>query len=352
MEFDYKKITQDILKSLPERTRTVISRRFALGKAGAKPETLESIGKSYKITRERVRQIEADGMRRAKKVLESSEIKDDFKSLKAFFEKKIDAEGGIKREETLLSENGLTDQKNYVLFLLSLADNLFKEKEDDNFYSFWTIDKNLASEGKKLASEFIKSLKELREPRTIEELHAEYKKSGGKLSKDAFYSCLEISKEILKTIDGEKIGLKSWPEVNPKTVKDKIRLVLKENEKPLHFKEIADMIFGLNESLIGRSKRAKKLHPQTVHNELIRNNDFVLVGRGYYALKDWGYNPGQVKDVIYQVLKSSDNGMNKDFIVQSVLQQRMVKESTILLNLQNKKFFTKDEEGKYKVREA
>jgi hypothetical protein len=146
--------------------------------------------------------------------------------------------------------------------------------------------------------------------------------------------------------------LKSWPEVNPRTVKDKIKLILKQSEKPLHFKDIADMIFGLNESLVGRSNRAKKLHPQTVHNELIRNQDFVLVGRGYYALKDWGYNPGQVKDVICQVLNSSEAAMPKEAIIQSVLEQRMVKESTILLNLQNKKFFERGEDGRYKIREA
>jgi hypothetical protein len=351
MEFDYKKITQNILKSLPDRTRTVVSRRFSLGKS-SKPETLEAIGKSYNITRERVRQIEADGMKRAKKVLDNSELKDEFKKIKSFFEKKIDTYGGVKKEEKLLEEISSKEDKNYVLFLLSLADNLVKEKEDDNFYSFWTTSKELVSSSKKIAADFVKQLKELGAPETIKDLYAKYKENGGKANEEAFCSYLEISKDVLKTIEGNKVGLKSWPEVNPRTVKDKIKLILKKSEKPLHFKEIADMIFGLNESLIGRSNRAKKLHPQTVHNELIRNQDFVLVGRGYYALKDWGYNPGQVKDVIHQVLSASEQAMPKEAIIQSVLQQRMVKESTILLNLQNKKFFTRDEDGKYKVREA
>jgi len=351
MEFDYKKITQNILKNLPDRTKTVVSRRFSLGKS-SKPETLEAIGKSYNITRERVRQIEADGIKRAKKILENSEVKDEFKKIKSFYEKKIDVAGGVKKEEKLLEEIKSNEDKNNLLFLLSLADNLIKEKEDDNFYSFWATNKDLISSSKKIATDFVKQLKESKNPETIKASYSKYKENGGKANEEAFCSYLEISKDILKTIEGDKIGLKSWPEVNPRTVKDKIKLILKQSEKPLHFKEIADMIFGLNESLIGRSSRAKKLHPQTVHNELIRNQDFVLVGRGYYALKDWGYNPGQVKDVIYQVLNSSEQSMPKEMIVQSVLQQRMVKESTILLNLQNKKFFTRDEDGKYKVREA
>jgi hypothetical protein len=350
MELDYKKLTQGILKGIPERTRIVISRRFALGKAG-KPETLEAIGKSYNVTRERVRQIENDGIKRARKAAESSDIKEDFKKIKVFFEKKISACGGIKKEENLLEELGPKEDKNYILFLLNLNETLVKEKEDEDFYAFWSINKETSSLARKTAIDFVKLLKEKGNPETLETLYNEYKKISQKLNDTAFYCYLEISKNILKTIDGNKMGLSSWSEVNPRTVKDKIKLILKEKEKPLHFKDIADMIFSLNESLLGRSTRAKRLHPQTVHNELIRNQDFVLVGRGYYALKDWGYNPGQVKDVIYEVLKAG-NSLSKDEVVGKVLGQRMVKESTVLLNLQNKNLFTRDGEGKYTIREA
>lgn len=349
MEFDYKKITQNILKNLPDRTRTVLSRRFALLKSG-RPETLDAIGKNYNITRERVRQIEADGIKRARKALESSEIKEEFKKIKSYFENKLNACGGVRKEESLLSDISAAENKNYVLFLMALIGSITKEKEDNNFYSFFADGKDLISEAKRVSNDFIKFLKEKGVPETLDNAYDEFKKTGGKLSKEAFKCYLETSKDILKTIDGEKIGLKSWPEVNPRTVRDKIKLILKEKEKPLHFKEIADMIFGLNEALINNKK--KSLHPQTVHNELIRNQDFVLVGRGYYALKDWGYNPGQVKDVIYEVIKASDNSLSREEIVKAVLAKRMVKESTVLLNLQNKNFFKKDGEGKYGVREA
>jgi hypothetical protein len=140
------------------------------------------------------------------------------------------------------------------------------------------------------------------------------------------------------------MGLSTWPEVNPKTVKDKIKLILSQEKKPIHFKDITEMI--------GNLPQKRNLHPQTIHNELIRNQEFVLVGRGYYALKNWGYNPGRVRDVIYQALSVSEGGLSKDEIVNFVLNQRMVKESTVLLNLQNKKFFKKDKEGKYKIKEA
>jgi hypothetical protein len=314
-----KIISQNILKELPERTREVISRRFALNK-NKKSETLESIGKSFKITRERVRQIENDGIKKAKKIAEE---KNDFKEVISFYQKEIQKCGGVVKEDKVAIED-----KNHTIFLISLTNKIIREKENDSFYSFWAINKESISRAKENIKKTIKELKEEGEPREIKSFPEE----------------LEISKEILKTYDGKKMGLSSWPEVNPKTVKDKIKLILNQEKKPVHFKEVAEMI--------GNLPQKRNLHPQTIHNELIRNQEFVLVGRGYYALKDWGYNPGQVRDVIYQVLSVSDSGLPKDEIVTSVLTQRMVKESTVLLNLQNKKFFKRDEEGKYKIKEA
>ena len=87
--------------------------------------------------------------------------------------------------------------------------------------------------------------------------------------------------------------------------------------------------------------------PQTVHNELIKDPRFVLVGRGLYALKEWGYEEGQVKDVILKILKEARKPLPKEEILAGVLKQRMVKENTVLLNLNNKKYFLKTPEGKY-----
>jgi hypothetical protein len=112
--------------------------------------------------------------------------------------------------------------------------------------------------------------------------------------------------------------------------------------KPLHFQQVA---IAIDQSGF-RGK--KKAHPQTVHNELIKDGErFVLVGRGLYALKEWGYTPGTVRDVIEDVLKKEPKGMHKDAIVQAVLARRFVKENTIMLNLQNKSYFKKGENGTY-----
>ena len=314
-----KIVSQNILKELPIRTRDIISRRFALGK-NEKPETLESIGKSFKITRERVRQIENDGLKKARKIAEES---NDFKEAINFYQKEIQKHGGVVREDKIAVED-----KNHIIFLISLTDKIIRKKENDDFYAIFATSEENILRAKEVVKKTIKELEEKGVPQEIKTFPEE----------------LEISKKILKTYDGKAMGLSTWPEVNPKTVKDKIKLILSQEKKPIHFKDITEMI--------GNLPQKRNLHPQTIHNELIRNQEFVLVGRGYYALKNWGYNPGRVRDVIYQALSVSEGGLSKDEIVNFVLNQRMVKESTVLLNLQNKKFFKKDKEGKYKIKEA
>jgi DNA-directed RNA polymerase delta subunit len=96
----------------------------------------------------------------------------------------------------------------------------------------------------------------------------------------------------------------------------------------------------------------KETHIATIHNELIKDSRFVLVGRGIYALEEWGYGIGTVKDVILKILKESKNPLKKQEVLKKVSKQRIVKDNTIFLNLQNQKYFSKDSKGRYTVREA
>ena len=96
----------------------------------------------------------------------------------------------------------------------------------------------------------------------------------------------------------------------------------------------------------------KKTYPQTVHNELIKDPRFVLVGRGTYALAEWGYVPGTIKDIITKVLKDKSEPVHKDEIVKQVLAQRLVAKNTVLMNLNNKANFEKDQNDKYFLRKT
>ncbi|MDD3170550.1 MAG: sigma factor-like helix-turn-helix DNA-binding protein [Candidatus Paceibacterota bacterium] len=353
MDINCKEFVQKVLKQMPERTRKIMVRRFGLDKKG-KRETLEAIGRSYNVTRERIRQVERDGFKRIKKIAESPEFKKDFERIEALFEKKLKQFGGIKKEEELILSFGSSQSENQILFLLNFVDNFKRDKGDNYFYAFWYSDPKQAALAKKVASDFVEKFKREKKAESLDAVFEEFKNSfkKEKPTKESFVSCLEISKQIFRSIDGRKVGLMSFSDINPKTVKDKIALILNEKKQPLHFREITDLIFSLNKDIEKRDSRSLSLHPQTVHNELIRSDDFILVGRGLYALKDWGYNPGRVKDVITDVLRASVQPLAKEEIINEVLKQRMVKESTVFLGLQDKNLFEKNEEGKYKVREA
>ena len=347
MKFDYKKVTEDFLSVLSERSRKIISRRFAFSKK--RVETLEKIGSDYKITRERVRQIESDGIKKIKKNINGFKTKKEFEQISDFVIAELEKNGGIKRESLLLESLGKEEDKNYITFLLHLIPSCERFKEDSATYSLWTLDKSKIAEAKEISQKVIKVFKEKKVPLTVSKIAEliEFKES-----LEGLKAIMETSKKIDRTLDKKKFGLIFWAEVNPRTVRDKIYFILKHNKKPLHYKDISQNIDGLNKELVATSVSNKKLHPQTIHNELIRNENFVLIGRGIYALKEWGYNGGQVKDVILEILKNRKSPLTKQEVISLVSEKRMVRESTILLNLQNKKMFSKDDLGRYKIRES
>jgi DNA-directed RNA polymerase delta subunit len=139
---------------------------------------------------------------------------------------------------------------------------------------------------------------------------------------------------------GNNWGLVKWPTVNPKNIRDKIFVILTEVNKPMHFSEIA-------ESIKDSSFKRKDVTTQAIHNELIKDGRFVLIGRGIYALDSWGFSRGTVADIIANVLKDSKEPLHRDEIVKRVLKSRQVKETTILLNLQSKAQFKRVAKATY-----
>lgn len=326
--FDYSKICLDLLSGLKERERETISRRFGLSntsyaKKGNERETLESIGQDFGICRERVRQIEEAGFEKIRTKI------DNYQNVFKYFLQYLKKFGDLRREEILLSDLG-GKWKNEIYFLLSLQQPFQRISQNKDFYSLWLVNPRSLKLAQKSLIVLTAQLQKQGKPLPLEAL-----KVAVSLRKEVLTSFLEISKKIQKN-EENLYGLKEWPEINPKGIKDKAYLVLKKAGKPLHFAKVADLI--------------ERSHLQTVHNELIRDQRFVLVGRGTYALKEWGYYPGEVKDVISKVLKESEKALTREEILNKVLSQRIVKENTILLNLGNKKYFLKDSQGKYRPR--
>jgi len=341
-QINYQKICSSLLKGLPERAIDVIVRRFGL-KTGEN-ETLEAIGETYGITRERVRQIEREGLSKVKSRI------GDYKDILEYFRKTLDSFGGARKESSLVSLFGKEKNYSHILFLITLSGDIVKYSQDKEYYDFWARDNKLIESAKQIISHTINSLNKDKKPVSFDKIFdAEKSNVSSVLDKKAdrkvVESYIEISKVIQKNSEGN-YGLKNWVEINPKGIKDRAYLVFKKINKALHFSEVAKEIENQFASL------NKKAHVATVHNELIKDSRFVLVGRGLYALKEWGYEPGVVREIIVKVMKENSKPMHKDEIISAVLKQRMVKENTVFLNLQNKNYFQRDISGKYIVKEA
>lgn len=336
---NYSKIYQNLVQDLPKRTKEVFERRFGVKN---KKETLESIGQGLCITRERVRQIEEKGFFCIKE--QNQETLDKlFKDFLGYFKNK----GGLKKEDIVLEDLGGKNSQPYILFLLTLGEQFLRVCEKEDFYSFWTTISKPVEKIQKILNLLVKNLEKKGKPLNKKDFCSRLCSQCG-LTSETLLSYLEVSKRIQEDREG-KIGLIDWPEINPKGVKDRAFLVLKKENCPLHFKKVADLIDKFEFSFFNKNK---KTLPQTVHNELIKDSRFVLVGRGMYALGEWGYIPGTVKDIIYRIIEENKQPIERDKIIKKVLSQRYVAENTVLMNLNNKKYFSKDSEGKYILRKT
>ena len=341
MTLDYPKICSNLLGGLPERTKDVLVRRFGLAPENSEKETLEAIGAKYGLTRERVRQIEEDGMARLRKAETSKTTKPAFD----YFQSQLKNQGGLKREDLLLSELGKEKFNSCVLFLLTVGEPFSRYGETKEFYPFWTTKPETLSLSQKIVNHFIEEFKKESKPLPAKEFfQIQTKKIKNKLGKQVGLEVLVSSYEIAKKIEENpfgEIGLIDWPEIKPRGIKDKAYIIFKKEGKPLHFVELTEKI-----NQMGIDSETKALS-QTVHNELIKDPRFILVGRGTYGLAEWGFKPGWVRDVIIDVLKEAKKPLAKDEIVKKVMVQRLVKPNTILLNLSNRDYFVRNKEGKY-----
>lgn len=332
-----------LFNNLTEREKDIITRRFGL--LGREIETLEKIGNSYSITRERVRQIENMIL---KDIKHSETYKQVLQPVEETIIEMINGHGSVMAEhfllQNLIDTIGTTEKekehyKNFYFLLLTLESKLLKFGETFKHKRSWGSKQASLQLLTAVVDELTDVMKKSKKPLTFEELsnHFQntdlYDKYNEKLSEKAILSYLHVSKHVAKNQLG-LWGLKKWNVISPKSMTDKIYLSLKHLKKPSHFKDIAKVI---NDLKLGK----KKVQPQTVHNELIKSDKFVLVGRGIYALTDWGFKPGTVKDVIKDALKNSETGLTLEEIKDLVLKQRMVKPTTISIALSDKKLFKK-----------
>lgn len=338
--FKPKQVSKKLLSVLPDRARDVLEKRYGIGTDGAKT-TLEAIGQTYGITRERVRQIENYGITQIQK----SEVYEEFAPVFAEIHAAIEElGGGLLAEQTLLEE--ITKDENlrhHIYFLLVIGDPFYRSKENRNYSHRWYTEKKLADLVEKALRNVHKSLRRdelVPEEEILKRFRDELIDIADKYDEQILKRWLLISKDIDRNPLGEW-GHASSPNVRVKGIRDYAYLVVKRHGSPMHFREVAEAI----QELFGR-----KAHTATTHNELIKDDRFVLVGRGLYALTEWGYSAGVVKDVLREILE--ENGpMTREEIIDKVRKERYVKDNTIVVNLQDPNLFKRMTNGTYTLAE-
>ena len=323
---------KEILIYCKPKERLVLMKKFWLGWEKGIP--LQRIGAEYDLTRERIRQIETQALMRFRRLIVGNEL---YMNVLSEAKKILDAHGGILAEDTLVSKlinrNLFKFSKQELkLILVSDFDVAYLKRNKYLYKAFYVeplyedlltqmvlfVNDYFGQRGKSQdLYEFIAVLKDT--------FLKDYKEVGY-LRNDLFYmNFFSIIRDI-SMFDG-KIGFDTFTDVNPKTMKLKIYYTMKRLNKPVHFQELPAKI------LDWFPEKAVKIN--TIHNELVKNNDlFVNLGLGRYGLREWGYEGGQVKDILVRILEKNDRPMAVKELCKEVLKEKMVSPNTVMLNLQ------------------
>ena len=348
MNINVTKLVAQLTSCLDARQKAVIDGRYGI--KDGNPKTLAEIGEVMGVTRERVRQIEAGALEALRPLLK----KDEVHKLVEMIKSHLKNVGGLRRENLLLedlklmvADAGSANFANKIHFVLDVSGEIRFAQEDNGVFPFWYISEEDRKKASSFISKLVKSMESKRDTvvshQSIDKVFEEVVKPHN-LKDLIALNYISASKHFHVNSFGD-FGLSAWPEINPRTVRDWAYLVLKKQNKPLHFEDIAVSINKV------RKDSKKSAHMQTVHNELIKDPRFVLVGRGMYSLKEFGVMPGTAREVMARLLK--DNGaLTPDDLMKLVLSERLLKKNTVLINLRNRKHFKRLDDGRYTVNTA
>lgn len=329
-------ILDEVFKVLTEKERQIITRRFSLG--GNSKSTLEEIGQEFSVTRERIRQIEKIALSK----LHRTAINTKLQEINMLGKRFIQQAGGVISEPILISSilNEINSSQkidgNIIRLALFINDDLVKIKHSDTLRDGWMAKDIKLADVKATINHGISLLKKkkdiLPEARLINDTLAFFTRKGAKITPSFVVNCFKLNKQLKQVDSGW--GLAEWRHINPRSIRDKALIILRKNKSPMHFMDLANAI-------VNADFDKKTVTQQAVHNELIRYDEFVLVGRGLYALREWGYEDGTVADVIENILAKAGEPLTKQEIIDQVLAVRKVKVGTISLNLQKNDHFVR-----------
>lgn len=323
-------LVSQLLRLLSQKERFVIERRFNLDHT--KMHTLEEIGSHFHVTRERVRQIEKSALQKLRRNVFTTLLPNLFIFSREFLKER----GGVLRQDLFFSGilqvtlSSSSAQIESLKLALELDPTFVLTGNTIQFHPFIRLQEISEDFLHDVCQNAYRILSESADVMKKDDFFAKLSRvfpQKSEASLELFESVLQLDKRI-KVLDNS-YGLLEWRHIHPRTLRDKIFYLFRIEKKPLHFVDLANKILNFRFD-------HKRVNVQAVHNELIRCNDFVLIGRGIYALKEWGYQKGTVTEVIASILREKGQ-MEQEQIVSDVLKQRQVKRITILLALKNEK---------------
>lgn len=336
-------LVENLLLLLSEKEKDVVKKRFNLD--NKRKYTLEEVGREFAVTRERVRQIEKNALAKMKRNVFNTSLK----SLHEFVQNRVGQSGGFLKEDALIDElsklcaDGAGIDCNSLHLSFVLHDGIECVGNTINFHPYLREKSVPDYSLHHASSQLINQLHKYGNVKDLAKVEEDLKAVFDDIEFDTIKirSLIDIDKRIT-LLDEGFVGLLEWRHVNPRTLRDKIMYIMKSEKRPLHFAEIAQMIEA-------QSFDNRAINKQAVHNELIRHDQFVLIGRGIYALEDWGYERGTVAEVIDKLLREAGE-MDQDDIITAVLKQRYVKKITIILALKNGEKFVRVGRKRYKLK--
>jgi hypothetical protein len=283
-------IINNVFSDLNQREKDIIFRRFGFE---GEEETLEELAQDYNLTRERIRQIQEKALEKILPVLRSNPETNLLIEKSKKFLKPI----GVRREQTFLNlvqkEFGYNYKETKIFkFFTIFSQKIIFHPGDEDVYGFYALEEKVLKICRHLLKKIYFYLLETQRLYTEDELlNLTLKEIKRHFKIEPNSEDLLDFLKILKNLGKNPFnfwGLRSNNFITPRCLKDKIIFLFKLEKKPLHFREIYQKLHELakthDESI--HYFWHKNYNVNSIKNELIRHQDFVLVKRGTYYLQN------------------------------------------------------------------
>ena len=350
-----KALIENMLARLPERQQGVIADRYGLWDGIA--ETLQDIGDKLGVTRERIRQIEATGLRRLRRVFGHQAVKDFvLQKLSIYLASEPDKTCGILSEDeaaaALADDCSAEEAALAASFLQDLdapGQSVFARHLIEVEPGIYCTENGVAAECRVLLELIESTLQQHQKPLSERRLYDDLaNRSAGPLTPRQVARIgrlLAISPSVMRLRNGT-IAFSKWTEFRRRDSTSLVEATLRLLGRPGHFREITQKIGSL-------FRDAGSVNERTIHNAIIREQrKFVWVKSGTYGLAAWGLKrPPFIKDRLVELLSESLYPLPFWHLKEKVLEVCNCREDSVRMTLDlNPRLFKKFEGDQYGLR--